>query len=470
MARVEGKSAGLMLLLLVAECTSTPAARTCAITAPSPPDWRLTASGTSLTDGLGRVVFLRGVDAGGRSKYSPYMPFDYTDFPSALASYMDRAQSWGIDAMRVPFTWAALEPTQGQDDEDWLSRYDQLLDAAWAHGIWTVIDFHQDVYAECYCGDGFPDWTVQNPPPDAHDCAQWSAEYLNDPSVEAAFDAFWAPGSSVMTEYQAAWDVMIARYKDKPGVLGFEPMNEPGWGTANESTFTATTLTAFYSVMVPRMRAEAPTSLVFVDATGLDGGLITTSLQKPMGDGIVFAPHFYPLNKDPGAAQGALMPWVTMSQSWNVPLFIGEFSANDQSPDAPAFVSAQLSAFDFYGVAGATEWEYSVSSDIWNSETYSVVGADGTEYPVASAMIRPYAQAVAGSSIQQAWDNTSATFTLTYTPTSSITVVSLPKRTYAGGYAVALTGGCYDDTSQPGQLLIQSDAAASTVSLTISPP
>ena len=102
----------------------------CTLTPPSPPDWRLQADGTFLRDGLGRVVFLRGVDAGGRSKFAPYVPFDYPSgqYAAALDAYMDRAASWGIDAMRVPFTWAALEPTQGQDDADWLSRYQQLLD------------------------------------------------------------------------------------------------------------------------------------------------------------------------------------------------------------------------------------------------------------------------------------------------------------------------------------------------------
>lgn len=99
---------------------------TCTLAAPTLPDWRLHTDGTVLRDALGRVVLLRGVDAGGRSKLAPYMPFEYAseaDFPAALASYMDRAASWGIDSMRVPWTWAALEPTKGTTDHDWMSRY-----------------------------------------------------------------------------------------------------------------------------------------------------------------------------------------------------------------------------------------------------------------------------------------------------------------------------------------------------------
>lgn len=164
-----------VLLAFVPQCESNEIARVCTIT-PPPESTRLAANGTALVDDLGRVVFLRGVDAGGRSKFAPYVPFDFTDeddFPTKLAQYMDRAASWGIDAMRVPFTWAALEPVRGQDDEAWLAHYVAIIDAAWARGIWTVIDFHQDVYAENFCGDGFPSWTLSNPPPPSHDCPQW---------------------------------------------------------------------------------------------------------------------------------------------------------------------------------------------------------------------------------------------------------------------------------------------------------
>src|SRR5579862_1756233 len=115
-------------------------ATTCTLSPPALSTWRLAAQGTSLVDALGRTVFLRGVDAGGRSKFAPYVPFDFASgaYASALDAYMARAASWGIDAMRVPFTWAALEPTEGQDDQAWLSRYAELLGAAWAHGIYTI--------------------------------------------------------------------------------------------------------------------------------------------------------------------------------------------------------------------------------------------------------------------------------------------------------------------------------------------
>jgi len=457
------------------QCNSAPAARVCTI-APPQSDFHLTTNGTALIDSLGRVVFLRGVDAGGRSKFAPYVPFDFTDendFTVELGKYMDRASSWGIDAMRVPFTWAALEPVQGQDDATWLAHYDAFIDAAWAHGIWSVVDFHQDVYAENFCGDGFPSWTIQNPPPPAHDCPQWSLEYFGDQDVINAFDAFWANSTGVQTAYMSAWDVMVARYKDRPGVVGFEPINEPAGGSQDNDAFTAGTLTNFYSMMVPHMRALAPSSLVFVDPSGLDGVSQTTGLNKPTGDGIVFAPHFYPLSNDPDVAMTDMQKWQAVAQAWNVPTFVGEFGASNQLASTPAFMQAIFDSLDALALSG-TEWEYSVSTELWNDESDTLVDSSGNEYPVAQAVIRPFARAVAGTaaSIVTSFDATSGEFALRFTPNggaTNVTVVSLPARAYPNGFDVDLAGGCYDATSAPGELLVQADPDATFVGVTVAP-
>ena len=458
-------------LVLFFACDAKPAARTCTI-APPQVDYRLVTDGTAFRDSLGRVVFLRGVDAGGRSKLAPYVPFDFSgdsDFDAALAKYMDRAASWGIDAMRVPFTWAALEPVQGQDDGQWLARYDAILDAAWARGIWTVVDFHQDVYAENFCGDGFPSWTLTNPPAPHHDCPQWGLEYFSDDGVRAAFDAFWANTDGVQDAFFAAWDVMIARTKDKPGVLGFEAINEPAAGTADEATFEATTLAAFFAKFVAHARALAPTSLIFVDATGLDAVDLSTALVRPPGDGVVFAPHFYPLTTIPDAVLPDMQKWQAVGAAWNVPVFVGEFGSRNALDSTLPFMQAHFDALDALGMSG-TEWEYSQSTELWNAEADSIVDGDGTEFPVAQAVIRPFARAVSGSAIATGFDTTTSTFTLSYAPSAGgVTAVSLPARAYPSGYDVALAGGCYDATSVPGQMLVQADVDATTVSLTITP-
>ncbi len=382
---------------------------------------------------------------------------------------MDHPASWGIDVIRLRVhPGRRSSRREGTNDEDWLSRYDQLIDAAWARGIWTIIDFHQDIYSEVFCGDGFPAWTVPDAGPPAHDCANWGLSYFNNPGVEAAFDRFWDAGSPVQAQYLSAWDLMIARYKDRPGVLGFEPFNEPGWGTADEGTFSATTLTSFYSTMVARMRAAAPTSLVFVDPPGVDGTNLSTTLGKPTGDGIVFAPHYYPVVPANAEPATDLTVWQTIGQTWNVPVFVGEFGAPPQVATSAPYVTSVFDALDALSLNGS-EWEYSIAAEEWNDESYSLVNADGGESSLAAAARRPYARAVAGSSIAQKLDATSGTFTLSFTPSPApgVTEVELPVGAYANGYDVAVTGACWDGKSVSGRLLLQSTAGAKSVSLTI---
>jgi endoglycosylceramidase len=450
--------------------TPPPPGDTCTLTPPTLADHRLRAEGTTLRDALGRVVVLRGVNAGGHSKLPPYAPFDFTasGYDAALAAYLDRAAAWGINALRVPFTWAAVEPTQGAYDDAFLMRYEALLDAAWARGMYTIVDFHQDVYADIYCGDGFPAWTVPGPhPAPHHDCPSWGAEYLGDADVQAAFDAFWASGSPVRASYDTLWDMMAAREADRPGVIGFEPFNEPAWGTADAATWEATTLTSFYADIAARLHAKAPGALVFFDTTGTDAVTVSTSLKRPMGDGLVFAPHYYQYAAlggtmpNPDNVQLSLQAWSSRGTAWGVPVLVGEFGVSNQSPDTAAYVSAHFDAFDALGLSG-TAWEYSVSAELWNSEDLSVVRADGMENPSAAALVRPYARAVAGDGVAFSYDAASGAVTMSYTPAAGITEITLPARAYPAGYDVHVTGGCAD-ASRPGRLLLQANDGAASV-------
>lgn len=420
-------------------------------------------------------MVLRGVNAGGRSKLPPFAPFDVQGdaYDEALGKYLDRAASWGINTLRVPFTWEAVEPTEGTDDEAFLKRYDALLDAAWKRGMFTIVDFHQDIYAAVLCGDGFPAWTLPGPhPAPHHDCPGWGVKYLNDPDVRAAFDAFWADGSKTRAAYEKLWDRMATRHRDRPGVIGFEPFNEPAPGTANPDLWAATTLTTFYTAIGARIRKAAPESLIFVDTTGVDGVIAATRLTRPEGEGFVFAPHYYQpsalsdLTPSPNAVQSALQRWSNVGKKWDVPVLLGEFGATNSTPDAAAYLTAHFDALDELGMSG-TEWEYSASAELWNGEDLSLVRADGAENPLAAAILRPFPRAVAGDSVVFTYESTSRKLTLSYAPAASgVTVVEVPDRAYPDGYDVAITGGCFN-RSTPTELLVQANADAATVEVTV---
>ncbi len=456
----------LAVLVLAAACG---AKTTCKLAAPKLETGLLTVDGTRLRDEAGRVVLLRGVNMGGRSKFAPYAPFDFPDggYQAALDAYLDRAQGWGIDVARVPFTWEAVEPVQGQDDAEFLARYDALLDGLWKRGIRSVVDFHQDVYSDVYCGDGFPAWTLPGPTPAPHhDCPAWGAEYLTDSDVAAAFDRFWDAGSGVQDEYAALWGRVAKRYADKPGVIGFELLNEPGWGTAVVNDWEAKVLPPFFTAMAARVRASAPKQLVVFEGAGSDGVTVQSNLGRPMGEGLVFAPHYYPFTPSPAAAMTDLQKWAAKGRGWNVPVLVGEFGLNSGAMDPVDVLKADWDALEALGLGG-TQWEYSVSSELWNSERFGLVEADGTEDPTVAALVRPYLRALAGTNVAVTRE-ASGRVSWSYTGAKGVTEIAVPARTVPNGYDVEVVGACADQ-SQPGMLLVQAEGEGRPVEVHLTP-
>jgi len=433
----------------------------------------LHADGTRLADAMNRTVALRGVNAGGRAKTAPYAPFDFDpatpgDYDAKLAAYLDRAASWGIDVLRVTYSWQAAEPTEGAPDAAYESRYDALLDGAAARGLWTIVDFHQDVYAEPYCGDGFPSWTLTDPPAPHDDCPSWSTEYTNDTDVMHAFDAFWSDTGGVQTKYRAMWSALAMRETGRAGVIGFEPINEPSEGTAVLATWEQATLAPFYVAMAAELRAIGP-QLVFVDTTGLEGTLGSTGLPDLHADGVVLAPHSYDARAAFGGppspdVEARLQPWADLGAQWNVPVVMGEIGIPIDNAFAAVHLQRNLVALDALPLSGAAWWEYSVSAALWNSEHFSIVNPDGSETPLVAELARPFARALAGTGAVEAWDPDARRYTITFEPSAdgAPTELAEPSRQT---WQIGAIGACVDE--QPGVVLVQPDPGVSQVSVSI---
>lgn len=58
--------------------------------------------------------------------------------------------------------WPGVEPTPGVYNHTYLELMRGLVDDLYAAGIYTIVDFHQDVIAERWCGEGIPAWMVSS--------------------------------------------------------------------------------------------------------------------------------------------------------------------------------------------------------------------------------------------------------------------------------------------------------------------
>ena len=129
-------------------------------------------------DRHGRTAILRGVNLGGESKVpfpdgGTHQPTDFSDhrrvsfigrpFPFSEADeHFGRIRRWGFNCLRLLTTWEAVEHAgPGIYDEAYLDYFAQVCERAGRHGLYVIIDFHQDVWSRMSGGDGAPGWTLE---------------------------------------------------------------------------------------------------------------------------------------------------------------------------------------------------------------------------------------------------------------------------------------------------------------------
>lgn len=440
-----------------------------------------------LRDEHGRDILLRGVNTGGRSKYAPFVPFpidpevDLTGFTAAADEFYARLPAWGVDVVRMPFSWEALEPTEGTYDERYLDRYEAMIDVAWSHGIAVIVDFHQDIYASPFCGDGFPPWTLPGDPgPPRHDCDNWGYKYLTDPDVRGAFDRFWADENGIQAKFFAMWDAMIDRVGDHPGVLGLEILNEPGWGTAPDiGEWKQTTLLPFWNAAIARMRDRAGDDLLILfDDTGIDALSFEPVVHlRPEGDNLMHAPHMYDGGLINGMAWAGSEPMpilaeiAAFSADNGLAVLLGEFGYGGESPSGgPEWLTRTYDSLDALRL-NSTQWELSQNAEPWNFEDLSMITADGEERPVVDVFVRPRLRALAGADATFTWQD--GRLTARWTGDGGISEVVIPARLFPDGPSdLSLgtvsgpDGACLTHDRERGELRVMVPAGAA-VELTL---
>lgn len=447
--------------------------------APALDTMRLAIDGRALRDDLGRAVTLRGVNAGGRAKFPPFFPFAFAEsgfpgqedappFEAAAGAYFDRVVAWGGNAVRLPFTWEAVEPTRGAYDETFLDRYEAMVESCAERGVRVIVDMHQDVYARPYCGDGFPLWSLPEPVPETpDDCSMWFIGYIQAGPVQDAFDRFWQNEDGLRDAFGAMWREMAARLWPHDNVAGFEIINEPGWGTMNEDEFERDMLTPFYGEMAAAVREVAPGAPIFFDATGFDAIEAMTAVELPDGGDMVFAPHYYSPALyfggavDPADVAEAIGRWEALAAKWGVPALLGEFGAQRELDVAVEYVRANFDALDAFAMHG-TLWEYSATPDEWNAEGMSIVDAGGEETVVAAEVVRAYPRAVAGDLSSFTYDAVARAGTLAWAAEAGgVTEIAAPARLYPEGVDAVLDGvaGAAEWDGGAGAIVVRTDEA-----------
>lgn len=468
--RRTGKRCAVLCLLgtlLLAGCgASVPPA--------SAPDARagdaLQRTGRWMTDAQGRVVTLHGINI--------TFP-EYATDEDLVARYADDARFLadnGLFIVRLTIFMSGLLPAPGEYDARYLEQYAALVDLLTGAGLYVMVDFHQDLYANKYHGRGMPEWMcVDDGVPNLPDQGNLLLNYAVNPAPQRAFDNFWAnapapDGTPLQTHYANGLRYVAARFRHHPRVLGYELMNEPFPGTQFPTCasplgcplFDQLLLTPFTQAMTRALREIEPDKIVFFEPNVTFDFGADTWLGPPGDDNTVFSFHDYCLGEQfptspPGAALGCdllgerqqfvyALDYATTQGSGLILTEFGDFNKPLEFDTSPV-VARLLDNADAFMVPWAY-WHYD------GRNSYALVydsalppQGDNLAHNIADVLVRPYPLALAGTPLAWSYDRASRRFELRYStaradgtgafPAGSVSELVVPARSYPSGYRVS---------------------------------
>ena len=367
----------------------------------------------------GRVVILRGINA----RVAGLFDVTFDDGRAPLETIPDlpdadvaRMASLGFNLLRLPLSWSAFEPQPGVWSPAFLDALTRVVGSCRDHGIYVLLDVHQDAWSKEIGEDGAPLWAIV-PAPETLlggpltdlGARRTSSQVLN------AFSSFFTDDANMLQEQFASMvQELVIRFRGDPVVLGIEIFNEP-LATDDE-------LLAFHTKVARAIRDydrerlfafEPPATRNFADAATIP------NRPFPVGGGI-YAPHVYTavFNDDARltndtyemALAASVQSARDEADGWGTPLLIGELGVGPQQPHALDWIGHVYDAADRV-FASTAFW-------LWKEQEQGQWGlfshaADGSWYDrpdMIAAVARPYAKAIGGEPLAMSWDGT--TFTL----------------------------------------------------------
>jgi endoglycosylceramidase len=452
-------------------------------------------------DSHGRQVTFHGVNA--ISKGVPFVP-DTSTFSADISMTTEDfeiMQELGLNVLRLGVMWPGVEPsTRGVYNETYLDEIDKIVSMAADHGVYTLLDMHQDDLSETFCGEGIPSWAVRhtdghqllgdfpspvakpftdsfNEPkmndaafPTRQDCAthDWPGYYQAKAQANA-WEALYTNVDGMAEQWGAMWAHVASRFKGRTEVLGIELINEPYAGDfyrdplimvpyPNPHNADRVKLQPAYDLVTAKIREVDPDVLVFfAPVTWSDFGAGFSA--PPMGDeeNSVLAFHYYEAPQFNVGVQ--LTAFDKAAARLNVASFLTETAAPGSSDGTFARMAAGA---DKHLQSWAT-WEWKTfcrESDktLASASQISEHGACKTGYGQdfdkdtmrpsdanLSGHARTYPPLVAGNTTAFSYDDSTFDFSLTYNIDVSIDAPTViyynGDMHYPNGVNLAVEGG-----------------------------
>ncbi len=440
----------------------------------------LGTTGQSITNSDGQVVILHGF--GEVVKVPPYEP-SATGFSDADAAFL---QENGFNVVRLGVDWAALEPAPGEFSTSYLDSIEQTVQTLGQHGIYSILDMHQDAWGTAFGGEGAPAWATLTGGATNGTTTFPLNEFFN-PAETQAWDSFWgndaaSNGIGLEDNYSQMLEYLANAFNGNSNVAGFEIMNEPDPGSQllptilGNSFFEGRELTPFYDQAATAIRAVDPSTPIFYEPDVITSEGLPYTLGTVDQPGMVLSFHDY---------TGALS--VRNAESYaseqGIPAFMTEFGATSKQ----ATITASMDPAN-QNLMGWTEWAFTGKDDITTSASPSSLESlvyDPSKAPIGDnvntanleTLAEPYPQEISGTPSSFSFDN--GIFHFSYStenpdglanfPAGSQTTISVPSVEFPNGYTVSVTGGEVMSAPNAAELIITSNTGATTVGVTVSP-
>lgn len=452
----------MLLLSLLSACEPTAKEPEPAATA------ALTESGGRLRDADGREVLLRGVNAraeglfdvsfdDGRAALEDIPPFTADDCRFI-------SEDLGMNLLRLPINWSAIEPERDQYDDSYLLRVRELAAACALHGVYTLADLHQDAYSKEIGEDGAPLWAIQPPPEELLEGPLTDlADRRTSPQVLAAFGSLYTD-DGLIADYAEMAARVAGALAGEPSIIGLELHNEPvPLGRLAE-------LDAFHAEVAAAVRAAAPALPLWFEPDSFrnltDAAPVTTPFPF---ENTVYTPHLYVdvFESSPGDADAiaaSLAGMVAEAEAHGAALVPGEFGADPSTPEGQRYILDALEAMDA-ARTGYAFWVYEEwGQGQWGFYTSPDGTARGALRPdTADLLARPFPEAIDGDITAIRWDSGAGLLTVGIAGAGSgVHRISLPARHFSAADA-ACDGAPVDITLIAGRGELRCEGAEITV-------
>ncbi|KAJ5107238.1 hypothetical protein N7456_003913 [Penicillium angulare] len=416
-----------------------------------------------IVDEFGRTRFFHGTNV--VMKEAPwYRPLEWVPgVPSFGEQDVQNLHDLGLNIVRLGHHWAGAEPVRGVYNDTFLDIMKKQTKMAEDHGIYVLVDVHQDCLSQKFCGHGVPDWFVEEdwvssnerfpfpqklkpfpvdqnglPSPESIcDTVDWSLSYTSV-AVGNAFGRLYNNYDGLGDAFAAYWKELASQYVETTNIVGYNLLNEPWVGDTWADPTLLVPGVADHKVMeglwnraTKQIRTVDNGTLIWFEGATLD--VLSGFNNVPLGEGSKSVQSFHYYSPPQLGSISATLSnrnkdnkrLKTAGVLTELTFWMGDDKQMSGLADAMSATDANMISW--------IGWAY---ENLYN-------GTTGDPYPeLAKHYSRAYPAAVAGTPTSFDFSESAGVFKLGFTSDPKIdapTEIILPSSTFPNGYSVQIT-------------------------------